>query len=91
MARFPISPSSGLHHFHHAHRVEQVVKISEKVQLRVRFRKQRLHEGRYAPGQIDARWVDEIKRDFSLWLATHIDELPVLKAAIQELLVERTW
>ena len=66
------------------------MKISEKVQLRVRFGKQRLHEGRYAPGQIDARWVDKIKREFSLWLATHIDELPVLKAAIQELRLEQT-
>ena len=86
-----MSPSSGLRHLHPVHRVEQVVKISEKVQLRVRFGKQRLHEGRYTPGQIDARWVDAIKRNFSLWLATHIDELPVLEAAIQELLVERTW
>jgi regulator of RNase E activity RraA len=73
------------------HLVEQVVKTSELVQLRDRFGKQRLREGRYTPGQIDARWVDEIERDFSQWLATHIDELSVPKAAIQELLAERTW
>lgn len=73
------------------HLVEQVVKTSELVQLRDRFGKQRLREGRYTPGQIDARWVDAIERDFSRWLERHIDELPVPRAAIQELLADRTW
>jgi regulator of RNase E activity RraA len=74
-----------------AHLVEKVVKTSELVQLRDRFGKQRLSEGKYTPGQIDTRWIDEIERDFSQWLEAHIDELPVPKAAIQELLQERTW
>jgi regulator of RNase E activity RraA len=73
------------------HLVEQVVKTSELVQLRDRFGKQRLREGRYTPGQIDARWVDAIERDFSRWMERHIDELPVPRAAIQELLADRTW
>ena len=74
-----------------AHLVEKVVKTSELVQLRDRFGKQRLSEGIYTPGQIDTRWIDEIEQDFSGWLEEHIDELPVPKEAIQELLQERTW
>lgn len=74
-----------------AHLVEKVVKTSELVQLRDRFGKQRLSEGKYTPGQIDTRWIDEIERDFSQWLEDHMDELPVPREAIQELLQERTW
>jgi hypothetical protein len=59
--------------------------------LRDRFGKQRLSEGIYTPGQIDTRWEDPIEHDFSQWLEDHIDELPVPKAAIQEMLKERTW
>ncbi|MEL6255028.1 MAG: RraA family protein, partial [Bacteroidota bacterium] len=40
---------------------------------------------------IGCRWNDEIEKDFSQWLRNHIDELPVPKAQIQELLKNRTW
>ncbi len=73
------------------HIAEQVVKTSELIALRDRFGKQRLAEGKYTPGQIDTRWSDPIEEDFSRWLESHIDELPVPRAAIQELLEERTW
>ena len=73
------------------HLAEQVVKTSELISLRDRFGKQRLAEGKYTPGQIDTRWTDPIEEDFSRWLESHIDELPVPRAAIQELLKERTW
>ena len=73
------------------HLAEQVVKTSELISLRDRFGKQRLAEGKYTPGQIDTRWSDPIEEDFSRWLESHIDELPVPRAAIQELLKERTW
>lgn len=73
------------------HLAEQVVKTSELISLRDRFGKQRLAEGKYTPGQIDTRWPDPIEEDFSRWLESHIDELPVPRAAIQELLKERTW
>jgi len=74
-----------------AHLVEKVVKTSEVVQLRDRFGKQRLAEGIYTSGQIDTRWEEPIEQDFSQWLELHIDELPVPREAIQELLQERTW
>jgi 4-hydroxy-4-methyl-2-oxoglutarate aldolase len=73
------------------HLAEKVVKTSELIRLRDEFGKSCLRESRYTPGQIDARWTDEIERDFSRWLEDHIDDLPVPKEAIQELLKERTW
>jgi regulator of RNase E activity RraA len=70
---------------------ERVVKTSEIVRLRDQFGHQRLKEGKYTAGQIDARWTDDIERDFSKWLNDHINELPVGKEQIQEYLKERTW
>lgn len=70
---------------------ERVVKTSEIVRLRDQFGHLRLREGKYTAGQIDARWTDEIERDFSKWLNDHINELPVGKEQIQEYLKERTW
>lgn len=74
-----------------AHLAERVVKTSELITLRDTFGKLRLSEGKYTPGQIDTGWIDEIEEDFSRWLEDHLDELPVPKEAIQELLKERTW
>ena len=73
------------------HLAEKVVKTSEVVRLRDMFGHLRLREGKYTAGQIDARWTDEIEKDFSKWLNDHINELPVPKEQIQELLKDRTW
>ncbi|NJO02152.1 MAG: RraA family protein [Bacteroidia bacterium] len=73
------------------HLAEKVVKTSEIVRLRDMFGHERLREQKYTPGQIDSRWSDEIEKDFSQWLNAHIDELPVPKEQIQELLKNRTW
>jgi 4-hydroxy-4-methyl-2-oxoglutarate aldolase len=73
------------------HLAEKVVKTGELVMLRDQFGHQRLREGKYTPGQIDARWSDEIEKDFSQWLEAHIDELSVPREEIQELLKTRTW
>ena len=70
---------------------ERVVKTSEIVRLRDQFGHLRLREGKYTAGQIDARWTDEIEKDFSKWLNDHINELPVGKDQIQEYLKDRTW
>jgi len=74
-----------------AHLAEKVVVTSEVVRLRDMFGIGRLKEGKYTPGQIDNKWSDEIEKDFSQWLNDHIDELPVPKEQIQELLKNRTW
>lgn len=73
------------------HLAEKVVTTSEIIRLRDIFGKERLSEGRYTSGQIDARWTDEIERDFSRWLEDHLDQLPVPREAIQEFLQQRTW
>ncbi len=73
------------------HLAEKVVKTSEVVRLRDMFGHQRLREQKYTPGQIDTRWSDEIEKDFSKWLNDHINDLPVPKEQIQELLKSRTW
>ena len=73
------------------HLAEKVVKTSEVVRLRDMFGHQRLREQKYTAGQIDSRWSDEIEKDFSGWLEDHIDELPVSREQIQELLKSRTW
>lgn len=73
------------------HLAEKVVTTSEIVRLRDLFGHQRLREGKYTAGQIDARWSAEIEKDFSKWLNEHIDKLPVPKEFIQEYLKDRTW
>ncbi|MEQ9289125.1 MAG: RraA family protein [Cyclobacteriaceae bacterium] len=74
-----------------AHLAEKVVVTSEVVRLRDLFGITRLKEGRYTPGQIDNKWSDAIEKDFSGWLKDHIDDLPVPREQIQELLKKRMW
>lgn len=73
------------------HLAEQVCQTGEVVQLRDMFGFQRITEGTYTPGQVDQRWSDDMEKDFSEWLNDHIDDLPVPREQIQELLKERTW
>jgi regulator of RNase E activity RraA len=73
------------------HLAAEVVETAEIVMLRDQFGHLRLREGTYTPGQIDARWSDEIQEDFSGWLEANIDDLPVPASRIQEILSERTW
>lgn len=70
---------------------ERVVKTSEVVRLRDMFGHQRLREGKYTAGQIDARWSEAIEKDFSQWLRDNIKKLPVAEEQIREILKERTW
>lgn len=74
-----------------AHLAEKVVVTSEVVRLRDMFGHERIREGKYTAGQIDTRWSDEIEKDFSQWLNDHIDELPIAREQIQEILSKRTW
>jgi regulator of RNase E activity RraA len=74
-----------------AHLAEKVVKRAEAIMLRDRFGHQRLREGTYTPGQIDGAWSDEIKADFFEWLKENMDDLPVPRSVIREILEKRTW
>ena len=73
------------------HLAEKVVKTSEIVRLRDMFGHLRIREKKYSAAQIDNKWSDDIEKDFSQWLNDHINELPVPKDQIQELLKTRTW
>lgn len=73
------------------HLAEKVATTSEIIRLRDMFGHQRLREGKYTAGQIDARWTDDIEKDFSKWLNDHLNELPVPKETIQQYLKDRTW
>jgi len=74
-----------------AHLAEKVVKSAEAIMLRDRFGHQRLKEGKYTPGQIDGKWSNEIREDFLKWLEQNMNDLPVPKEAIKEILEKRTW
>jgi len=73
------------------HLAEAVVTTSEIVRLRDLFGHERLRAGVYTAGQIDTRWTEVIEKDFSQWLRDHMDELPVSKEQIEEILKKRTW
>jgi 4-hydroxy-4-methyl-2-oxoglutarate aldolase len=74
-----------------AHLAERVVRTGEATVLRDRFGHQRLKEGKYTPGQIDSRWSEEIRKDFAKWLEENMNDLPVPKEAIQEMLQKRSY
>lgn len=74
-----------------AHLAQEVVETAEIVALRDLFGHQRLREGTYTPGQIDAQWTDAIRADFFGWLEANIDTLPVPRARIQQILTDRNW
>jgi regulator of RNase E activity RraA len=69
---------------------EKVVQYSEITQLRDHFGHQRLREGKYTAGQIDARWSAPIEQDFTQWLRDNIDKLPVPREQVQEILNRRS-
>jgi len=69
---------------------EKVVQYSEITHLRDVFGHQRLREGKYTAGQIDAAWSAPIEADFTGWLRENRDKLPVAKEQVDEILRTRT-
>ncbi len=65
---------------------ERVVKVSEYTHLRDMFGHQRLREGKYTAGQIDARWSQPIEADFVSWMRENRTKLPVAPEQIDEFL-----
>ncbi len=74
-----------------AHLVEEVVLNGEFIALRDRFGHQRLREGKYTPGQIDAQWSDEIKTDFLKWFDQNSAKLPMTRPELDAFMKDRTW
>lgn len=71
------------------HLAERVVKSSELVRLEDQFGQLRIREGKYTSGQIDARWADNIQKDFTQWLKDNINKLPVGREQVQEIIKQR--
>jgi len=71
------------------HLAERVVKSSELVRLEDMFGQLRIREGKYTAGQIDARWADNIQKDFTQWLKDNVNKLPVSKEQVQEIIKQR--
>jgi 4-hydroxy-4-methyl-2-oxoglutarate aldolase len=69
---------------------QEVVEQAERIMLRDLFGHQRLREGAYTPGQIDARWTKEIETDFTEWLKQNKDRLEVPRTTIEALIRERS-
>jgi hypothetical protein len=68
---------------------ERVVEYSEITHLRDLFGHQRLREGKYTAGQIDAAWSAPIETDFTGWLRENIDKLPVAREQVEDILKRR--
>jgi regulator of RNase E activity RraA len=71
------------------HLAERVVTSSELIRLEDMFGQLRIREGKYTAGQIDARWADNIQKDFTQWLKDNINKLPVGKEQVQEIIKQR--
>ncbi len=71
------------------HLAERVVKSSELVRLEDMFGQLRIREGKYTAGQIDARWADNIQKDFTQWLKDNVNKLPVGKEQVEEIIKQR--
>lgn len=74
-----------------AHLVEEVVLNAEFISIKDQFGHQRLREGKYTPGQIDAQWGDEIKKDFLTWLDQNPGKVPMTRQELDAFMKDRTW
>jgi len=72
--------------------VEEIVITAEIVRLRDEFVHQRVRERVYTPGQVDARWTEDMEADFLNWIRDgRLDRLPVTLEEMQHFLQQRTW
>lgn len=71
------------------HLAEKVVQSSELVRLEDMFGQLRIREGKYTAGQIDARWADNIQKDFTQWLKDNVNKLPVGREQVQAIIRQR--
>ena len=68
---------------------ERVVRSSERTRLEDEFGHLRLKQGKYTAGQIDARWSDDIQKDYTQWLKDNVNKLPVAREQVLEIIKER--
>ena len=73
------------------HLAEEVVIKGEFTSLKDEFGHLCLREGRYTPGEIDARWSTKIREDFLKWLDENPSKIMMTKEQLDEFFKERTW
>jgi regulator of RNase E activity RraA len=71
--------------------VEEVVLNAGFIGIKDEFGHLRLRQGKYTPGQIDAQWSDEIKKDFLHWLDENPGKLPMTRQELDAYMKNRTW
>ena len=74
-----------------AHMAEKVIATAEFINLRDKYSKTVLKEGKYTAGQIDAEWTSEIKDDFLKWLVKNPLLGKMTRAELDEFMKKRTW
>jgi len=74
-----------------AHMAEKVIATAEFINLRDKYSKTVLKEGKYTAGQIDAEWTSEIKDDFLKWLVKNPSLGKMTRAELDEFMKKRTW
>jgi 4-hydroxy-4-methyl-2-oxoglutarate aldolase len=70
---------------------DSIVIVAEFIELRDEFGHLRLRQQKYTPGQIDAGWSDEIKKDFLQWINDNPDKLPMTRQELDAYMKSRTW
>ena len=74
-----------------AQMVEEVVLNAAFIELKDDFGHLRLRQGKYTPGQIDAQWSDDIKKDFLHWLDENSGKLSMTRQELDVYMKNRTW
>lgn len=74
-----------------AHMAEQVISTAEFVIRKDKFGFEMVRTGKYATGQIDSQWTDEIKNAFLQWLQQHPELGKMTKPELDALMSKRTW
>lgn len=75
-----------------AHLAEEVIGISEFVNVKDEFGFEMVRSGQYTTGEIDSRWTDEIKAEFLKWLDKHPElGVEMTREDLNKYLEKRTW
>jgi len=74
-----------------AHMAEEVVSTAEFVVRKDKFGFEMVRTGKYATGQIDSQWPDEIKLAFLDWLSGHPELGTMTKEQLDKVMSKRTW
>ena len=74
-----------------AHLLEHIVLTGEVTELFDIFGQQRINEKKYTAGEIDSKWVPEIKADFKAWVKKYKGKMPMSAAELERFLETRNF